>query len=73
MLFLFKTRHGGSVPEFLKVNFIKVMLIRIRLVKTLIAGVIGDGGLSLSEFLLNKGYKIYGTKRSSSIFPQMNI
>ena len=35
--------------------------------KALITGVTGQDGSYLSEFLLNKGYKVYGIKRRSSL------
>ena len=36
--------------------------------KALITGITGQDGAYLAEFLLNKGYKVHGIKRRSSIF-----
>ena len=36
--------------------------------KELIAGVTGQDGAYLTEFLLDKGYEVHGIKRRSSLF-----
>ena len=36
--------------------------------KALITGITGQDGSYLTEFLLEKGYKVYGMKRRSSLF-----
>ncbi|MBL6993451.1 GDP-mannose 4,6-dehydratase, partial [Desulfobacula sp.] len=36
--------------------------------KALITGITGQDGAYLAEFLLDKGYKVHGIKRRSSLF-----
>ena len=37
----------------------------------LITGITGQDGAYLAEFLLNKGYKVHGIKRRTSLFTQV--
>ena len=36
--------------------------------KTLVAGIMGEDGAYLAEFLLAKGYELHGIKRRTSLF-----
>ena len=41
--------------------------------KALISGITGQDGSYLAELLLNKGYKVYGIKRRSSLINTQRI